>query len=53
VSWTAAAPLAAGFFAGGLLGPRIVRRAPAGALRVIIALLGLGLAVRLGYVAYR
>jgi len=53
VSWAAAAPLAVGFFAGGLLGPRLVRRAPAGPLRIIIALLGLGLAVRLGYVAYR
>jgi uncharacterized protein len=53
VAWTAAAPLAAGFFAGGLLGPRIVRRVPADALRVVVALLGLGLAVRLGYLAYR
>jgi uncharacterized membrane protein YfcA len=53
VSWAAAAPLAAGFFAGGLLGPRIVRRVPAGALRLIVALLGLGLAARLGYLAYR
>jgi uncharacterized membrane protein YfcA len=53
VAWTAAAPLAAGFFAGGLLGPRIVRRVPAGALRFVVALLGLGLAVRLGYLAYR
>lgn len=53
VAWTAAVPLAAGFFAGGLLGPRIVRRVPADALRVVVALLGLGLAVRLGYLAYR
>src|SRR3954447_3942788 len=52
VSWAAAAPLAAGFFAGGLLGPRIVRRLPATALRVAIALLGLALAVRLGLQAY-
>jgi uncharacterized protein len=53
VAWTAAAPLAVGFFAGGLLGPRVVRRVPADALRVLVAVLGLGLAVRLGYQAYR
>jgi uncharacterized membrane protein YfcA len=53
VSWTAAVPLAAGFFAGGLIGPRIVRRLPATALRVVISLLGLALAVRLGYLAYQ
>ena len=53
VSWTAALPLAAGFFAGGLLGPRIVRRLPGTALRVAIGVLGLALAVRLGYDAYR
>jgi uncharacterized membrane protein YfcA len=53
VSWSAALPLAVGFFGGGLLGPRIVRRLPAAALRVVIALLGLALAVRLGYDAYR
>jgi uncharacterized protein len=53
VSWSAAIPLAAGFFAGGLLGPRVVRRLPATALRIAIGLLGLALAVRLGYDAYR
>jgi len=53
VSWTAAIPLAVGFFGGGLLGPRIVRRLPGTALRVAIGLLGLALAVRLGYSAYR
>jgi uncharacterized protein len=53
VSWTAALPLAIGFFAGGLLGPRIVRRLPTTALRVVIALLGLALALRLGWQAYR
>jgi uncharacterized membrane protein YfcA len=52
VSWTAALPLALGFFGGGLLGPRIVRRVPSTALRVLIALLGLALAARLGYQAY-
>jgi uncharacterized membrane protein YfcA len=53
VSWTAAVPLAVGFFGGGLLGPRIVRRLPGAALRVAIGLLGIALAVRLGYDAYR
>jgi uncharacterized protein len=53
VSWPAALPLAAGFFTGGLLGPRLVRRLPAAGLRVVIALLGFGLAARLGYQAYR
>jgi uncharacterized protein len=52
VSWTAALPLAVGFFGGGLLGPRIVRRLPTTALRVVIAGLGLALAVRLGIQAY-
>jgi uncharacterized membrane protein YfcA len=53
VSWTAALPLAIGFFGGGLLGPRIVRRLPTNALRVVIAVLGLALALRLGWQAYR
>ena len=53
VAWTAAVPLAVGFFTGGLLGPRIVRRLPATALRGVIAALGLCLAARLGYLAYR
>jgi uncharacterized membrane protein YfcA len=52
VSWTAALPLAVGFFGGGLLGPRLVRRLPTTALRVVIAALGLALAVRLGVQAY-
>jgi uncharacterized protein len=47
VEWAAALPLAAGMFAGSLLGPRLARRIPAPILRWIIALLGAGLAVRL------
>jgi uncharacterized membrane protein YfcA len=47
VRWAAAAPLAAGFLLGGGLGPGVVRRLPAGRLRVAIAVLGLGLAVKL------
>jgi uncharacterized protein len=47
VEWTAALPLGAGMFAGSLIGPRLARRIPARVLRWIIALLGLGLAVKL------
>jgi uncharacterized membrane protein YfcA len=53
VRWAAAAPLAAGFLLGGGLGPGLVRRLPGDRLRVGIALLGLGLAVKLGYDAIR
>jgi uncharacterized membrane protein YfcA len=49
VRWAAAAPLAAGFLVGGSLGPGLVRRLPGDRLRVGIALLGLGLAVKLGF----
>jgi uncharacterized membrane protein YfcA len=53
VRWWAALPLAAGFLAGGRLGPVVVRRLPAGPLRLLIALVGLGVAVHLGMDAYR
>jgi uncharacterized membrane protein YfcA len=52
IAWSAALPLAIGLFLGSLVGPRIVRRAPQTALRRIIALAGLGLAVYLGVEAY-
>jgi uncharacterized membrane protein YfcA len=52
VAWSAALPLAIGFFAGGRIGPRVVRRAPQAALRTLIAVAGLGLAVHLGIQAY-
>ena len=39
-------------FAGGRLGPRVVRRAPQTGLRRVIALAGLGLALALGIQAY-
>jgi uncharacterized membrane protein YfcA len=52
VRWSAVVPLGLGLFAGGRLGPAIVRRAPADRLRVLIALAGVGLAVKLGYDAY-
>jgi uncharacterized membrane protein YfcA len=49
VAWSAALPLAAGLFVGGLIGPRVVRRSPPAALRRLIAVAGLGLALHLGY----
>jgi uncharacterized membrane protein YfcA len=52
VRWAAAAPLAAGFLLGGWIGPALVRRLPAPALRVGIGIGGLLLAVRLGISAY-
>ena len=52
VRWAAAAPLAAGFLVGGSLGPGLVRRLPGASLRVAIAVLGLGLAVRLALDTY-
>ena len=53
VAWASALPLAIGLFTGGLLGPRIVRVVPQTALRRVIAVAGLGLAVVLGVQAYR
>jgi hypothetical protein len=52
VRWVLVAPLAAGFLVGGWVGPKIVRKVPAGPFRVIVSLCGLGLAVRLGLAAY-
>jgi uncharacterized membrane protein YfcA len=53
VRWLLAIPLAAGFLAGGWIGPKIARRMSAGALRAVISLCGIGLAVKLGISAYR
>lgn len=53
VRWSAVVPLAFGFLVGGRLGPLVVRRAPAGPLRVLIACAGLALAVHLAIDAYR
>ena len=52
VDWLAALPLAVGLFAGGRLGPGIVRRAPQTLLRRVIALAGLALAVHLAVQAW-
>jgi uncharacterized membrane protein YfcA len=47
VDWTVVVPLAGGLFVGSLLGPVVVRRLPSSAVRWGVAVLGLGLAVRL------
>ena len=47
VHWVAALALAAGSLAGGWLGPGVVRRLPAGPLRVAIGVAGLCLAAKL------
>jgi uncharacterized membrane protein YfcA len=53
VHWVAVIPLAAGLLIGGRIGPVVVRHSPARALRVLIALAGIGLAIHLGLDAYR
>jgi uncharacterized membrane protein YfcA len=53
VRWLFVGPLAAGFLIGGWIGPKIARRVPGGALRVVVSLCGIGLAIRLGTTAYR
>ena len=47
VAWAAVPALALGLLLGGRLGPAVARRLPARALRVAIALAGIGLAVHL------
>jgi len=47
VDWTAVAPLTLGMFVGSMVGPSVARRIPGHILRWIVALTGLGLAVRL------
>ena len=44
VDWTVVLPLAAGLFTGSLIGPKVARRVPAGILRWLVVLVGLGLA---------
>jgi uncharacterized protein len=53
IAWSAGIPLAVGLFCGGLIGPRVVRRVPQTLLRRVIAVAGIGLAVKLGLDAYR
>jgi len=52
VRWSAVLPLGAGLLVGGRLGPVVVRRAPVGPLRVIIAVAGLGLSIKLARDAF-
>jgi uncharacterized protein len=52
VRWEAVLPLGAGFLIGGLIGPALVRRIPGRLLQTLIALAGLGLAIRLGLTTY-
>jgi uncharacterized membrane protein YfcA len=47
VDWAAAAPMAAGFLVGSMIGPALTRRMPGNVLRILAALAGLALAVRL------
>jgi uncharacterized membrane protein YfcA len=52
VAWMYVVPLAAGLFVGGLIGPRIARRLPARALRLLIGICGISVAAVLGWRAY-
>ncbi|HEY1674678.1 MAG TPA: sulfite exporter TauE/SafE family protein [Streptosporangiaceae bacterium] len=47
VDWAAVIPLSIGMFVGSMIGPRLARRIPANVLRWLVALLALGLAVKL------
>lgn len=53
VRWAAVLPLAAGFLAGGWLGPAVVRRLPASLLRAAIGCAGLAVAITLAVRTYR
>ena len=53
VDWAAVVPLGIGCLIGSRIGPTIVRRAPATALRLLIAAAGIALAVKLGIDTYR
>jgi uncharacterized protein len=47
VRWAATIPLAIGLLGGSSIGPSLTRRVPPNLLRVLVALAGLGLAIRL------
>jgi len=47
IDWMAAAPMAAGFLGGSMIGPSITRHVPGQVLRITAALAGLGLAIHL------
>jgi uncharacterized membrane protein YfcA len=52
VDWGSAVPLAAGFLAGGRIGPALARRIPSSALRLLVVVCGVGVAVGLGRRTY-
>ncbi|HEX6857668.1 MAG TPA: sulfite exporter TauE/SafE family protein [Streptosporangiaceae bacterium] len=52
VDWAVVPPLAAGFLAGGAVGPAVVRRMPVPVLRAGVAVAGLAIAIKLGAAAY-
>jgi uncharacterized membrane protein YfcA len=52
VAWSATLPLAIGCLVGGRIGPRVVRRSPQAALRRVIAVAGIALAIHLAVQAY-
>ncbi len=52
IAWSAVLPLAIGLFTGSRCGPWVVRRAPQTALRRVIGLAGIGLAIYLAIEAY-
>ncbi|MFI6480394.1 sulfite exporter TauE/SafE family protein [Nonomuraea sp. NPDC050663] len=49
VDWPSVPPLALGFLAGGWIGPAIARRLPGRTLRYLIAVCGLGVALKLAF----
>ena len=52
IAWSAVVPLAIGMFTGSRCGPWVVRRAPQTALRRVIGLAGIALAIHLAIQAY-
>jgi uncharacterized membrane protein YfcA len=53
IHWLAVVPLGLGCLLGSRLGPSIVRRVPATPLRLMVAVAGLALAIKLGVDTYR
>jgi uncharacterized membrane protein YfcA len=53
IDWSALVPLAIGCLLGSRLGPVLVRHAPTTPLRLLIAVAGIALAVKLGFDTYR
>lgn len=52
VRWAAVLPLAVGFLTGGWIGPSLVRRLPGQALRIVVVVCGVAVAIKLGIDAY-